>query len=287
MGLNTGITPDILYQMIKLRLTLIVFVLFVSNILMAQDKFGDQIIQHDGKIIVCEVREIGDDEIKYVMEGFRSSLVFGIDKNKVKRIIFSDGREMNFSDSMFGKENYSQQRKNALKFHFFSPLTGATAFSYERSLKPGKSIEMGLGIIGLGEDIADNDASGVYLNVGYKFIKDPDFYIKGMRYAHILKGAYFKPELSFSIYSYTDNSYNWENNTPLNNERNVRMGAFILNVGKQWVLSNRFLIDWYLGAGYGFGKNNESYHSNHYAFIGSTSDTPFVASSGFRIGFLY
>jgi len=284
--------------MIKLRLQLTVFILFLSTVLFAQDKFGDKLIQRDGKTIVCQVREIGDDEIKYVLEGFRSDLVFGVDKNKVERILFSDGREMKFSDSMFGKENYALQRKNALKFHFFSPLTGATAFSYERSLRPGRSVEAGVGIIGLGEDMYDLDASGLYLNFGYKFIKDPDFYIKGMRYAHILKGAYFKPELAFSSYRFVNQMYNggyYDPNTDIwvpgssatQTKQSVTKVAFILNFGKQWVFSNRFLVDWYMGAGYAFGKDDKTSNAQHFAFIGGTDETRFVVSSGFRIGLLY
>ncbi|HAH22300.1 MAG TPA: hypothetical protein DCL77_00770 [Prolixibacteraceae bacterium] len=274
--------------MTRLRLASTVFILFIATVLFAQDKFGDKLIQRDGKVIVCQVREIGDDEIKYVQEGYRSDLVFGIDKNKVEKIVFSDGREMKLSDSMYGKENYTLQRKNALKFHFFSPIYNATAFTYERSLKPGSSIEVGVGIIGLGKDLNNDDASGVYFNVGYKFIKDPDFYLKGMRYAHVLKGAYFKPEIAFSTYHYFNdyNTYQGYNTYGRNRER-VMMGAFILNVGKQWVFTNRFLVDWYVGAGYGFGKNDADYRSTHFAFTGATDDMPLVFNSGFSIGFLY
>lgn len=270
-----------------LRVILTVFILLISTVLFAQDKFGDQLIKHNGEIIVCQVREIGDDEIKYAMEGFRSDLVFGIDKNMVERILFSDGRELKLSDSMFGKENYNQQRKNAIKFHFFSPLTGATAFSYERSLRPGSSMEAGLGIIGLGEDLYGLKASGIYVNVGYKFIKNPDFYMKGMKYAHVLKGSYFKPELAFSSYSFTDQTYSWDDNPSVNTEKSTMVFAFILNIGKQWVFANRFLVDWYVGGGYGFGKKDESEHSTHFAFTGGDDNSALVLNSGFRVGILY
>lgn len=273
--------------MTKLKITCL-FVL-LTTVVFAQQRYADQLVLHKGKTIQCEVREIGDDEIKYVMEGYRDDLLFGIDKNKVARIVFGDGREMELSDSMYGKENYSDQRKNALKFHFFSPLTGATAFSYERSLKPGRSLEVGLGIIGLGSDDmefdTDEDASGAYLKVGYKFIKDPDFYLKGMRYAHLLKGAYFKPEIAFSSYSYNPSDY-YYGNQRVGGRENIFMAAFTLNVGKQWVFSDRFLVDWHIGAGYGFGSN-DSYRSGHFAFLGGTDDTPFVMNSGIKIGLLF
>jgi hypothetical protein len=186
----------------KLKITLLF--LFISLAVYAQEKFSDQLINRDGSVIVCKVREVGDDEVKYVLEEYRSDVVFGIDKNKVASIRFADGRELKFSDSMLGAENYSSQRVNALKFNFFSPLTYATAFSYEHSLKPGRSIEGGIGFIGLGQRPEGYRASGVFMNAGYKFIKDPDFYLKGMRYAHLLKGSYFKPEFAVSVYKYSN-----------------------------------------------------------------------------------
>jgi len=260
--------------------------MFISAMLFAQDKFSDKIIKRDGETIICEVREVGDDEIKYVLDGFRSNVVFGIDKNKVASIIFDDGRELKFSDSMSGRENYSDQKRNAIKINFFSPIMGATTFSYERSLHPGRSIEAGLGIIGLGKDLDGYKASGVFIKAGYKFIKDPDFYVKGMKYAHILKGAYFKPEIAFSSYKYSNRTY-MGSNIVSDPDQSVTMTALILNVGKQWVFSDRFLVDWYVGAGYGFGKNDESGNSMHFAFLGGTDETPLVVTSGFRIGFLF
>lgn len=271
----------------KLRIT--VFLLMLSTMILAQGKFSDQLIQRNGKVIVCQIREIGDDEIKYVMEGYRDDLVFGIDKNKVEKIVFADGREMNISDSMYGKENYEGQNKNALKFHFFSPLSGATAFTYERSLKPGRSIEAALGIVGVGwQDDYTRNASGFYTKLGYKFIKDPDFYVKGMRYAHILKGSYIRPELAFASYSYEHMLTDWHsgNQVTYYKKSNVTKGAFIINVGKQWVYSDRFLVDWYVGAGYGF-DDEDAINDSQYGFVVGSSDFPLVLNAGFRIGLLF
>ncbi len=270
----------------KAKLRLSAILLFITTMLCAQGKYDDKIIKRDGEVILCQIREVGDDEIKYALEKFRSDVIFGIDKNRVASIQFGDGHELKFSDSMYGTENYSNQRKDALKFNFFSPLTYATAFSYEHNLRPGRSIEGGIGFIGLGQRPAGYKAYGLFLNTGYKFIKDPDFYIKGMRYAHILKGSYFKPELAFSSYRYSNHTYDGSNELA-DPDTNVTMLALILNVGKQWVFADRFLIDWYVGAGYGFGHNDESDNARHFAFMGGTSDTPLVLNSGFRVGFLF
>lgn len=268
------------------RLFYIFILLFIAEVALAQNVFNDKLTKRTGETINCRIKEVGDDEIKYLLEGYREDIVFGIDKNKVKQIVFGDGREMTFEDSMFGSGNYTLQNHHALKIKFFSPLYDYTAISYERSLKPGRSIETELGIIGLGRQMDGFNASGAYLSFGYKFIKDPDFYFKGMRYAHILKGAYFKPELALSIYKYSNETLIGSNDLPRPN-KNAQMYALILNVGKQWIFSDRFLVDWYVGAGYGFGKNNNGDTDFHFAFIGGGRDLPLVFNSGFRIGFLF
>ena len=239
----------------------------------------DKIIRSGKDTIRCQIHEIGDTEIKYSKEGDQSDLLFGIDKNKVVEIIFSDGRKMRFTDSMQDPASYQGQRKNAFKFGFLSPLLDATSFSYERSLGVARSIEGSVGFIGLGyHNLSYDNAKGAYLKLGYKLIKSPDFYLKGMHYSHILKGSYIKPEVSFSSYTYKrgDNIF-----TNIHNS----MFAFLINLGKQWILDDCFLVDVYAGIGYGFG-NNEGNDGMHYSFIGATGSFPLAFSSGLKIGFL-
>lgn len=181
--------------MIKKNIAIILLILNTVS-LCAQDK----IVSLGKDTIKCFIHEIGDTEIKYSMEGYRADLLFGIDKNKIKDVIFADGRTLHFKDSMHDPSYYENQRKNALKINFLSPLFGSTGFSFERSLGVARSIEGDLGIIGLGFNNIYNNPKGIYLKCGYKFIKGPDYYLKGMHYAHILKGAYIKPEIAFSSY---------------------------------------------------------------------------------------
>jgi len=249
----------------------------------------DRIIKITKDTIFCEVKEIGDDEVKYTQKDFRGDLIFGIDKNKISKIIFSDGKELKMLDSMYDPAQYKDQHKNALKVGFLSPLFGATSFSFEHSLRPGNSWEATLGIIGLGTDLIDNNPSGLYLKFGYKFIKSPDFYLKGMQYAHILKGAYIRPEVSFSTYKCDpDIYYDYLSNTYIGAGSKVSntMFSVMLNFGKQWVIQDRFLIDWFAGLGYGFGNSSNS-DGFHYAFAGGSSGSAFAMTSGLRIGVLF
>jgi hypothetical protein len=164
-----------------------------------------------------------------------------------------------------------------------SPLYGYSDFTFEHSLKPGSSIECSLGIIGLGANY-DNNQKGVSMRFGYKFIKNPDFYLKGMRYAHILKGAYFRPELAFSFYNKDVVHYDdWIFNSYTKNET-IFSGALLCIVGNQWVFNDRILVDLYAGVGYGFSTYDE--FDLQYGFSTGSSDSQIALSAGFRIGFL-
>ena len=227
------------------------------------------------------MEEIGFEEIKYTLSEFGPDLQFGILKSKVDKIIFEDGKEMLIDHLEFARETsemnsadlFLVQRKNAFKMAFFSPLTGVTAFSYERALKPGRSMEFTLSLIGLGFNNPE-DAAGLGLKAGYKFIRSPDHYIRGMRYAHILKGAYVKPECSFAMY------------TLRSKNEDVVKAALMVNIGKQWVFSDIFLVDLYIGGGYGMTSSRIEDPEYPHDFIVVDPEFPLALDAGFRLGFL-
>jgi len=264
---------------------LLLILLFSSFQLSAQDR----IIKTDRDTILCKVKEISTDEVKYIMPETSMDIVFGIDKNDIIKIILENGKELSFSHSLYGAKTYENQKRNAIKFNFLAPLTGNTTISYERLIRPSRSWEISLGIIGLGDDVNDEDPRGVFAKLGLKFIKSPDFYLKGMRYAHVLKGTYVKPEIAFSTYSFD----NWGYYDYLpgyfsgngDRESNWAM-AFNIIVGKQYVFNDIFLFDMYFGLGYGFSENNDYDDAYHYGFTGGNSDTALTVTGGLKIGIL-
>lgn len=262
---------------------LLVIVLFSSFQLSAQDR----IIKTNRDTIVCKVKEISTDEVKYILPETSMDIVFGIDKNDIIKIILENGKELSFSHSLYGEKTYENQKKHALKVDFLAPLTGNMSFSYERLIRPSRSWEVSLGIIGLGDDINDENPRGAFAKFGMKFIKSPDFYLKGLRYAHILKGTYVKPEIAFSTYSYDswDYYYGYGNYTSDTDRQSNWAMAFNIIVGKQYVFNDIFLLDMYFGLGYGFSENNDN-ESYHYGFTGGNSDTPLTVTAGLKIGIL-
>ncbi|MDP4210313.1 MAG: hypothetical protein Q8928_15985 [Bacteroidota bacterium] len=238
-------------------------ILFNLNGILAQDT----IVKRDNARIICKIKEILVDEIKYQPKD--NNIIVGIDKNEVLKVILSTGVVMNFQNTMTDKESYKDQKKNAIKFRLLSPLYQYSDFTYERSLKPGSSIECSIGIIGLGEHYGDK-LNGISLRLGYKFIKSPNFYLKGIRYAHLLKGMYFRPEIATSFYT--------------KNSNNIFATAVLFNIGNQWIFNDMFLVDLYLGLGYGY--SSEDSFNIQYGYSTGASSFPLAISSGFRLGFL-
>ncbi len=264
------------------------FLLLLSISTVAQDK----IIKISGDTLSCKVTELAAGEVKYYYEG-NPKLIFGIDKALVEKVEFATGETIEIINNSFrNPEYYAKQSKQALKINFLSPLVGSTEFIYERSIKPGKSWETALGIIGLGFDPQEVNPKGVYGKFAYKFIRNPDFYSTKMHYSHILKGAYFAPEIAVRYMSYDSYNYDYyydsNGNYHSNNSEereNLFTVAFMLKLGKQWVFDDSFLLDIYGGVGYGFGAND--YEGLPYGFIVAPDNFPIAFTGGVRIGWVF
>jgi len=257
------------------------FTMFLMFILASAAQAQDIIMKKNKELIKCKITEIGLDEIKYTMPEYSSGVTFAVDKDEVDKIVFENGKEMTFEKPLTNPASYEDNKKNAFKIDFLSPLTGNTTFAFEHSIRPGRSYEVGLGM-----DAADENPGGVFMRAGYKFIKDPDFYLRGMRYAHILKGGYIKPELAFSFFGHDTWYYNEFGYYGNNHRETVFAGTLQLVFGKQWVFDNAFAIDMFAGIGYGF-TTQDNYGGYQYGFTVADNSFPIAFSSGLKIGYLF
>lgn len=266
---------------------LLIFITSHFQVLNAQDR----IIKKSGDEIKCTVKEIGTTEIKYIQEEFNPDILFSIEKKEVKKIIFADGKELEITQEKELQETIEKnsedifliQKKNALKFDFISLASNVFSLTYERCLEPGRSIEFSLGAVGLGFAEKDDDASGLLFRGGYKLMRSPDHYLRGMRYAHILKGPYAKLEFDFASYGikgYKD-VFSGEKE-----EYTLTKWAFLLVLGSQWVFNDNFLIDIYSGIGIGRNNLEELDWTYPYGFTTLGKRMPLAMSFGVRMGFL-
>lgn len=272
--------------------------LFVALLLSGFNGFAqDKIIKKGGETLEVKILEIGPNEIKYKIFSEPDGPIFIMDKDRIVEVVFENGRIEKYVSPLKDAEFYVDQKKRAVKMNFLSPLMGYTQLAYEQNLKPGRSYEVSLGIIGLGRNQEltywdgmekKEDQSGVFGSFGYKFIRVPDFTTNNQKYGHILQGFYVKPELMVGHFS--NNGYNYDSQTVI--KRKTTFGAALVNIGKQWVFSDVFVIDLYGGVGYALknrSDNNTDYYDYNgrlYGAITGTDDADFAFSGGFRIGFL-
>ena len=250
----------------------------------------DRIYLKDKTLIECKVVEIGSEEIKYYAIGEEDGPLFVIENYRIERLVLSSGKEMTFEDLNEDAVNYTSikdQKKNALKLNFTGVFSNQLSIAYERSIKPGRSFETELGFIGIGIDPMEREPLGISFGGGYKFFRNPDFYIKGMKYGHILNGLYFKPELKLSIYEHSTYSRDWTGNRGYIRETVISATA-LATVGRQFVFDDSVLVDIYYGVGIGVSnQENEVEYVSNYGFSGPLDGIPITWTVGMKIGGLF
>ncbi len=257
--------------------TRVIFLATFLTFLSLTVKSQDFIFKKNREVLRVKIIEVGTSEISFKDYDDPEGPTFVVEKERVSKIEFENGdvMEIKMVDRFNDPDYYSDQSKNALKWSFSSIMFRHLDFSYERSLTPSSSYEVGLGIIGIGfnptdqyyGEEANRKPFGIALRGGYKFKKSPDYYLDKMRYGHILKGGYIKPELILTMYSENVNYSFYDHTNPNKSEyrserKGALAGALMLNFGKQNVFSDRFILDYYIGIGYAF-TTSKNYSGNY------------------------
>lgn len=281
------------------------------TILNALALFGqsDTIYTVEGDQVICKVVNIGDEKIKYERPEISDELTFNISTSRVAKISLKNGKVIypNGKSEKKVEKSFDQlpqpedqlaltdQRKNAIKVNFSAPIFATLELMYERNTGYGNSFEFGIAFKG------KNDISPIYtgvnLRAGYKFLKDPKNYLTQDKYAHILKGSYIKPEVIFSSLSgYVNQPDNNDGDVvnPNDNFRQSTAMVFMLSIGNQIVYNNNFVVDIFLGAGYGFTDEDMVDNDDKrmdYAMRGGLAlmqgEPNIAVNAGVRIGFLF
>jgi hypothetical protein len=195
------------------------------------------------------------------------------------------------------------------------------SIAYEKVIKVGMNLDAEAGYVnssmtqyqGLSGHMYGFNApfvTGAYIKPGMKFFLGQDFAVRGLKYAHPLKGRYIKIDLAFAYLDFQDVSYSipgYYPNPPTTISSDVRAfsyGGFI-NYGRQFILGNLFTLDYYFGVGFtgqsvsysnpGFTTSNNTLRYGYYDFSRSISSyygfsrIPTFGLSGtcgFRLGYI-
>jgi hypothetical protein len=245
--------------------------LLIALVLIFSSSYSqDKIYRNNGKIIEAKILEIGSDEIRYKEFNNLDGPIYILETDKIKKIVFENGKSQQFHDNLKDPERYAGQLNKAIKLNFLSPLYGYTEIGFEKSTGVGKGFELSLGIIGLGKsesieyyttqlETVKKGQAGVFISGGYKFGKLPDFIIFGKtKMTHLMQGTYAKPVLYFGHYK-ENQVVDKGNSTYEVGKQNVTFGALQIELGHQWVFSDKFLLDLYWGFGYGADNKKDAY----------------------------
>ncbi|MBD0286957.1 MAG: hypothetical protein ICV79_16240, partial [Flavisolibacter sp.] len=87
------------------------------------------------------------------------------------------------------------------------------------------------------------------------------------RFTHLMQGTSAKPIAYLGRYGENRIVYK-ANNQYVVERQKVAFGALQVELGKQWVFGDKFVIDGYWGLGYGFDnkKNGDGYYDNTAAY---------------------
>ena len=172
--------------------------------------------------------------------------------------------------------------KRDVKIDLFGLFRGYTQLTYEVSTGENNSMELSLGIIGIGHNdmfeysdtmnhTGDHNKSqlGLFFGIGYKMNKLPLFEIGGDSGVHLLQGLYARPMLYFGAYDENRIAYIGNNQYQLLRPT-TKFASLQIELGKQWVIKNRAVFDMYFGLGYGI-DNKKYYSTSYYDYITTSS----------------
>ena len=257
----------------KKTLLAILVLVFITNLSYSQDK----IYRNNGKLVLAKVIEVGSSEIKYKEYNNPDGPIYVLETDRIKKIVYENGKVETFADNFKDPERYAGQSNRAIKLNFLSPLYGFTEIGFEKSKGVGKSYELSLGIIGAGKSVqlgyynsqlgeVKRNPFGAFISGGYKFCKLPDFILFGKSKAsHLMQGTYAKPIVYLGHYRENQIVYK-SNNTYEVGKQDVTFGALQLEIGRQWVLGEKLLLDLYEGIGYGFDNKKPSYQDGYFYY---------------------
>lgn len=264
----------------------------------------DTLFTRQGDARLVKIIEIGLDEIKYTVWNLEASPVVVIARSEVRKIVFSNGEVLNFTPDLMNVEhqqNLASGKVNAVKVEFFAPLSNNLTFGFERVIRPGFNLEAKLGIIGVGLNPEAPEASGVFIKIGPKYWSGKDYYVRGMRMSHPLRGVYIRPEFIFSQFTQTQTAVSFSPGVPNQNVKvNYTNIAANICFGKQVLLGSRLSLDYYVGLGYGWQDSNfdgglnslypdgdldwEPYAFSH-LYLGR--NFPMIMSGGLTLGYIF
>jgi hypothetical protein len=259
------------------------FIILFLALLVSGSSQTDTLFTKAKKKIACKITEIGETEIRYKLPDNPDGPVYVISASKVYKYSLSGGKVVVITpDELLVENQYLEimDRRRVVKVHPFSYVNNQIGVAYEQVLKMGTNLDLELGYInnGIMSTTASNPfrtsggkyapMTGFYLKPGVKFLLGQDFSLKGMKYAHPLKGrfilinavaSYLRYQDAYFIQSQQMTSgpspvYPYQSSTTVTatgKKTDVNCAAYgiMINYGRQFILGNCITLEYYIGVG--------------------------------------
>jgi len=263
----------------KTFLTSILLCLFVT--VNAQ---SDTLYTKKQQKIICKIVEIGELDIKYKRVELLDGPTYVINRLNIIKYTLANGyTEIIVADELSIENEHGNIIKNrtVIKISPFSPVNNQITFAYEKVLRVGTNLDIELGYsnsnLTKNQDITGSMRnvfnSGFYVKPGVKFFLGQDYSVRGLKYAHPLKGRYIRLDLAFSYLNYENLKrtepvrnpntpyYSSTTYTIVTDVQSFSYGGFV-NYGRQFILGNALTLEYYVGVGF-TGQSN-TYSNNDY-----------------------
>lgn len=254
----------------------------------------DYLYLRNGKTFEVKILEVKPHLIHYRLFAYPQGTIYEERSHRIEKIIFEDGKEQFFSEEKIKKNGKAVKTlpplayNQAIKVPVFALLSNHLKINYERQLKPNRSLEFQVGIVGLGNPVqragyfnestyefepgkfdtyrtsrSGTREKGFLLSTGLKFSKNKN--------DNPLRGFYLKPTVSYSYftasYAYSDyrnsdypgvSNYDYEEKIDYHAHQ---LGLLVIS-GYQQVFAQRLVLDLYFGGGIGLNFNQLDFTSS-------------------------
>jgi hypothetical protein len=295
------------------------FLIIIASLLFAVAAIGqnDTLFTRKQHKIICKIHEINSSEIKYSLAG---GPTFIIDRGDVLKYTLSNGFSEFITRDELSIENEHMEiinNRSVIKISPFSMVNNQVGVSYEKVIKVGMNLDFEFGYINndinrssvLGPQFYNMNNkpvhySGAYFKPGMKFFLGHDYAVKGLRYAHPLKGRYLRLDFAVSYLNFQDVARSRMSSGQTQQQiktdiSTIAYGGFV-NFGRQFILGNTFTVEYYCG--FGFTAQSDRYSNPEFlTYFGYYNDiarignyhgfmrVPYLGLSGtagFRVGYI-
>ncbi len=276
------------------------------------------------KKVACKILEVNEFEFKYKLSNMIDGPTYFIDKANVVKYCLSNGFCETVTQDELLVENEHKEiigNRQVIKIHPFSFAGSHISVAYEKVIKVGMNLDIEAGYINSNINTSVNSfglnnygeifKSGFYFKPGAKFFLGQDFSVKGLKYAHPLKGRYIKLDVVVASVNYDNIGFSYSTGTypyaptqtVYTDIKTFAYGGFV-NYGRQFILGNILTMDYYIGVGFtghSITYTNPEYKTNPNVYYNSYNDINYTTNfysflriptvglsftAGFRIGYI-